>query len=65
MDGEASVTLRAAHKEHEGVYAARLRTRDGVQEHSAFVYVEGEDHAASLLRRRVVRDRFVNIKGNV
>ncbi|KAM8871187.1 myomesin-3 isoform 2-T2 [Spinachia spinachia] len=39
-DGEASVTLRAASKEHEGVYAARLRTRDGVHERSAFVYVE-------------------------
>ncbi|XP_062421610.1 myomesin-3 isoform X2 [Pungitius pungitius] len=40
VDGEASITLRAAHKEHEGVYTARLRTRDDVQEHSAFVYVE-------------------------
>lgn len=43
----ASITLKAAHKEHEGVYSARLRTRDGVQEHSAFLYVK--DASAAVL----------------
>lgn len=43
VDNNASITLRAAHKEHEGVYTARLRTWDEIQEHSAFVYVKGED----------------------
>ncbi|XP_075897501.1 myomesin-3 [Nelusetta ayraudi] len=38
--GDASVTVRAAHKEHEGVYTVRLRTGDHVQEHSAYVYVK-------------------------
>ncbi|XP_029929114.1 myomesin-3 [Myripristis murdjan] len=36
----ASITLRGIHKEDEGVYSVRLRTWDGVQEHSAFVYVK-------------------------
>lgn len=40
--GESSITVRAAHKEHEGVYTVRLRTGDHVQEHSAYVYVKGE-----------------------
>lgn len=40
-DNKASITLKAAHKEHEGVYTARLRMGDGIQEHSAFVYVKG------------------------
>ncbi|XP_034410301.1 myomesin-3 [Cyclopterus lumpus] len=40
VDDKASVTLKAAHKKHEGVYTARLRTWDEMQEHSAFVYVE-------------------------
>uniref|UniRef100_A0A3Q4GV39 Myomesin 3 n=1 Tax=Neolamprologus brichardi TaxID=32507 RepID=A0A3Q4GV39_NEOBR len=39
FDTKAVITLRAAHKEHEGLYAARLRTTDGIQEHSAFVYL--------------------------
>ncbi|XP_076593460.1 myomesin-3 [Chaetodon auriga] len=39
-DDKASITLRAAYKEHEGVYTARLRTWDGIQEHSAFVYIK-------------------------
>ncbi|KAM8735526.1 myomesin-3 [Acanthopagrus schlegelii] len=39
VDNKASITLRAAHKEHEGVYTIRLRTRDENKEHSAFVYV--------------------------
>lgn len=43
VDNKASITLMAAHKEHEGVYTARLRTWDEIQEHSAFVYVKGED----------------------
>lgn len=36
------MTLKAAYKEHEGVYTAKLKTWDGIQEHSAFVYVRGE-----------------------
>ncbi|XP_055359313.1 myomesin-3 isoform X2 [Betta splendens] len=46
-DGVACVKLKAAHKEHEGVYAARLRTRAGVQERAAFVYVQ--DASAAVL----------------
>lgn len=42
FDTKAVITLRAAHKEHEGLYTARLRTTDGIQEHSAFVYLTGE-----------------------
>uniref|UniRef100_UPI003AB0E41C myomesin-3 n=1 Tax=Centroberyx gerrardi TaxID=166262 RepID=UPI003AB0E41C len=45
--GTASITLRGAHKEHEGVYSVRLRTWDGVQEHSAFVYVR--DASAAVM----------------
>lgn len=41
VDNKASITLKAAHKEHEGVYTTRLRTGDGIQENSAFVYVKG------------------------
>ncbi|XP_047454895.1 myomesin-3 [Mugil cephalus] len=37
---KATITLRTTHKEHEGVYTARLRTWDGIQEHSAYVYVK-------------------------
>uniref|UniRef100_A0A8C6PES1 Myomesin 3 n=1 Tax=Nothobranchius furzeri TaxID=105023 RepID=A0A8C6PES1_NOTFU len=40
LDDKATVTLRAAHKEHEGVYTARLKTRDGIQEREAFVYIK-------------------------
>uniref|UniRef100_A0A3Q1HUN7 Myomesin 3 n=1 Tax=Anabas testudineus TaxID=64144 RepID=A0A3Q1HUN7_ANATE len=47
VDNKASITLKAAHKEHEGVYTARLRTWDGIQEHSAFVYVT--DASAAVL----------------
>ncbi|XP_053182875.1 myomesin-3 [Scomber japonicus] len=36
----ASLTLRTVHKEYEGIYTAQLRTWDGTQEHSAFVYVK-------------------------
>ncbi|XP_017279234.1 myomesin-3 [Kryptolebias marmoratus] len=39
FDNKSSITLWAAHKEHEGVYSARLRTRDGIKEHGAFVYI--------------------------
>uniref|UniRef100_A0AAQ5YSJ1 Myomesin 3 n=1 Tax=Amphiprion ocellaris TaxID=80972 RepID=A0AAQ5YSJ1_AMPOC len=35
----------AAHKEHEGVYTARLRTWDGIQEHNAYVYVKDASSA--------------------
>lgn len=42
LDTEAVITLRAAHKEHEGLYTARLRTMDGFQEHNAFVYLTGD-----------------------
>ncbi|XP_068997823.1 myomesin-3 isoform X1 [Embiotoca jacksoni] len=44
-DNKVTITLQAANKEHEGVYTARLRTWDGFQEHSAFVYVT-DDSAA-------------------
>ncbi|XP_068426243.1 myomesin-3 [Clinocottus analis] len=47
VDNKASITLKAAHKEHEGVYTVRLRTWDDMQEHSAFVYVE--DASAAVL----------------
>uniref|UniRef100_A0A4W6BZW8 Myomesin 3 n=1 Tax=Lates calcarifer TaxID=8187 RepID=A0A4W6BZW8_LATCA len=47
VDNKASITLRAAHKEHEGVYTAKLKTWDGIQEHSAFVYVK--DASAAVL----------------
>ncbi|CAJ1062752.1 myomesin-3 [Xyrichtys novacula] len=46
-DYTASFTLQAAHKEHEGVYTARLRTFDEIREHSAFVYVK--DASAAVL----------------
>nr|XP_046254368.1 myomesin-3 [Scatophagus argus]XP_046254370.1 myomesin-3 [Scatophagus argus] len=46
VDNKASITLKTAHKEHEGVYTAQLRTWDHVQEHSAFVYVK--DASAAL-----------------
>lgn len=49
VDDKASITLKAAHKEHEGVYTARLRTWDDIQEHSAYVYVEGEDQQINRL----------------
>ncbi|XP_029360148.1 myomesin-3 isoform X2 [Echeneis naucrates] len=37
---KASITLKAAHKEHEGVYTAQLKTWDASVEHSAFVYIK-------------------------
>lgn len=43
VDNKASITLRAAHKEHEGVYTARMKTWNGIKEHSAYVYVKGEN----------------------
>ncbi|XP_030637314.1 myomesin-3 [Chanos chanos] len=42
-----SLTLRGVHKEHEGVYSVRLRTWDGVTEHSAYIYVR--DGSAAVL----------------
>lgn len=39
---ESSITVKAAHKECEGVYTVRLRTGHHVQEHGAYVYVKGE-----------------------
>ncbi|XP_060906102.1 myomesin-3 [Labrus mixtus] len=47
VDDKTWMTLRAAYKEHEGVYSARLRTSDGIKEHSAFVYVR--DASAAVL----------------
>ncbi|KAI3361242.1 hypothetical protein L3Q82_013438, partial [Scortum barcoo] len=47
VDNKASITLKAAHKEHEGVYTVRLRTWEDIQEHSAFVYVK--DASAAVL----------------
>ncbi|XP_076868595.1 myomesin-3 [Brachyhypopomus gauderio] len=35
-----TLTLKGAHKEHEGLYSVRLRTWDGTREHCAFVYVK-------------------------
>ncbi|KAG7469064.1 hypothetical protein MATL_G00124840 [Megalops atlanticus] len=35
----SSLTVRGMHKEQEGVYTVRLRTLEGVQEHSAYIYV--------------------------
>uniref|UniRef100_A0A8C7ZS37 Myomesin 3 n=1 Tax=Oryzias sinensis TaxID=183150 RepID=A0A8C7ZS37_9TELE len=45
-DNKATITIKAAHKEHEGVYTAKLRTQDGVQEHKSFVYIEDASAAA-------------------
>ncbi|XP_043117649.1 myomesin-3 [Puntigrus tetrazona] len=36
----AGLTLKRAHKEHEGLYSVRLRTWDGTVEHRAYVYVK-------------------------
>lgn len=47
INNTASITLRAVYKEHEGIYTARLRTWEGIQEHSAFVYVT--DAAAAVI----------------
>ncbi|XP_029306718.1 LOW QUALITY PROTEIN: myomesin-3 [Cottoperca gobio] len=47
VDKKASITIKAAYKELEGVYTARLRSWDEIQEHSAFVYVE--DASAAVL----------------
>uniref|UniRef100_A0A3B1JHG6 Myomesin 3 n=1 Tax=Astyanax mexicanus TaxID=7994 RepID=A0A3B1JHG6_ASTMX len=43
----STLTLRGAHKEHEGFYSTRLQTRDGPQEHSAFIYIR--DGAAAVV----------------
>ncbi|XP_026173045.1 myomesin-3 [Mastacembelus armatus] len=40
VDNNTCITLKAAHKEHEGLYTVQLRTWDGILEHSAFVYVK-------------------------
>uniref|UniRef100_A0A3B5BB06 Myomesin 3 n=1 Tax=Stegastes partitus TaxID=144197 RepID=A0A3B5BB06_9TELE len=45
LDKVSTITLRAAHKEHEGVYTARLTTWDGIQEHNAYVYVKDASSA--------------------
>ncbi|KAM9353647.1 myomesin-3 [Symphorus nematophorus] len=47
VDNMASITLKAAYKEHEGVYTARFRTWDDIQEHSAYIYVK--DASAAVL----------------
>ena len=49
INNKASITLRAAYKEYEGVYTAQLKTHDGIQEHSAFVYIKGEDQHEGFL----------------
>ncbi|XP_017309001.1 myomesin-3 [Ictalurus punctatus] len=36
----STLSLKGMHKEHEGLYTVRLRTRDGITEHSAYVYVK-------------------------
>lgn len=40
-DNVASITLRAVHKENEGVYTVRVTTWKEIQ-HSAYVYVKGK-----------------------
>lgn len=46
VDDKASITLKTAHKENEGIYTIRLKTWDGFEEHSAYVYVQ--DAAAEV-----------------
>ncbi|XP_060717862.1 myomesin-3 [Tachysurus vachellii] len=43
----STLSLKGTHKEHEGLYSVRLRTRDGITEHSAYVYVK--DGPATVL----------------
>lgn len=57
--GESSITVRAAHKEHEGVYTVRLRTDGDVQEHSAYVYVKGEGKVGARCHGFVMSQRGV------
>uniref|UniRef100_A0A3B3CK85 Myomesin 3 n=1 Tax=Oryzias melastigma TaxID=30732 RepID=A0A3B3CK85_ORYME len=45
-DNKATITIGTAHKEYEGFYTAKLRTRDGVQEHKSFVYIKDASAAA-------------------
>lgn len=40
-DHMTSITLTAAHKEHEGFYTVRLKTWNEV-EHSAYIFVKGK-----------------------
>ncbi|XP_062255192.1 myomesin-3 [Platichthys flesus] len=47
VDNEASITLKAAHKEHEGVYTVQLKTWESSEEHRAFVYIT--DASAAVL----------------
>uniref|UniRef100_A0A3B4BU57 Myomesin 3 n=1 Tax=Pygocentrus nattereri TaxID=42514 RepID=A0A3B4BU57_PYGNA len=35
-----TLTLKGVHKEHEGLYSVRLLGRDGIKEHSAFIYIK-------------------------
>lgn len=42
-ENKASITLRAVHKEHEGVYTVQLKALDEVLKHSAYIYVKGEN----------------------
>lgn len=41
-DHMTSITLKAAHKEHEGFYTVRLKTWNEV-EHSAYIFVKGRN----------------------
>ncbi|KAM9436580.1 myomesin-3 [Clarias gariepinus] len=36
----STLSLKGMHKEHEGLYTVRLRTQDGITEHSAYIYVK-------------------------
>ncbi|XP_041649967.1 myomesin-3 [Cheilinus undulatus] len=47
VDNMTLITLKTAHKEHEGFYTVRLKTIDGLKEHSAYVYVQ--DASAAVL----------------
>ncbi|KAM3614049.1 uncharacterized protein V6R79_009065 [Siganus canaliculatus] len=46
VNDKASITVKTAHKENEGIYTIRLKTWDGFEEHSAYVYVQ--DAAATV-----------------
>lgn len=48
-DHVTSITLKAAHKEHEGFYSVRLKTWNEV-EHSAYIYVKGKMEILTNIR---------------
>ncbi|KAM8846165.1 myomesin-3 isoform 1-T1 [Synchiropus picturatus] len=46
-DDMTTITLSAVYKEHEGVYTVRLKTWDGTEESSAYVYVRDASAAVA------------------